>query len=892
MVVNSAMGTKRFSHVEREDLIHNKEISMDAKIIKCFIASPSDVQEERKECDEVVESLNRALGDSLNIHLETIRWEKDAHAAIGTDGQAVINEQLHPEDADFFIGIFWTRFGAPTPRAESGTEEEFERAHKRWQETHSNKIQFYFKEANPSYGTLDGEQFDKVKKFRDKISLCGCFYKGFKSKEEFSKFLYEALQAEVISMVKKNMNDAEAESIQRHLDNELHNSLSVFSNPDIVWIDRKICENQNFTHSLAESYDKAYDAMELINSDESCVIKAPPQHGLTCLAHYLRSEAWRQHKVYVYIDAETIKLRKLDDAIQEQLDMFKTTKITGIIIDAWKPDMVNAQKIIELLSAKYPKARLIIMMSALESLQALKMTPVKIDRRLKCLHLLPLAKSGIRKAVASCVSRFNADENSVLNKIVLNMEALNIHRTPMNCWTLLKVAEENFDIGPVNRTEMLERVLFILFNLNDIPSYTTKPDAKDCECVLGGFCEMLIKEFRTDFTEDEFRKSTSSFITRQLIDVDINLLWSILTANKIIVHVYGSYYRFGASFWLFYFAAKRMELDGAFKDYVLSEKHYAQYPEIIEFYTGSGRDKADVLKLLDEDLIVTRDIMVSKLDFPRDFNPLDALMWRSSKNDADHMHKIITDAVNKSSVPDDIKDCYADKNYNLARPYDQSIHNYVEGASFFQFIQQIRALSRALRNSDYVAPELKLKILQHIISGWIEIARVLFFMTPSLTTLGRAYFEGYGFYLDDTFKKGEPTDNELFVRILQECPHNVISLVKDDLSSQRQASLLYKWENTNDNAFAYHLYILYLIAEQPRGWEKRVQLYLSTLDSNSFYLLNTLGALRYYKTYGYISVTTEQQMGDLIKSCLVKHFRCSASSIPQKDIPENVNKDE
>jgi hypothetical protein len=267
-------------------------------------------------------------------------------------------------------------------------------------------------------------------------------------------------------------------------------------------------------------------------------------------------------------------------------------------------------------------------------------------------------------------------------------------------------------------------------------------------------------------------------------------------------------------------------------------------------------------------------------------------MWRSSKDDADHRQKIINDAVNKSSVPDDIKDCYADKSYNLAKPYDQSIHNYVEGASFFQFIQQIRALSRALRNSDYVTPELKLQILQHIISGWIEIARVLFFMTPSLTTLGRAYFEGYGFYLDDAFRKGEPTDKELFVRILQECPHNVISLVKDDLSSQRQTSLLYKWEASNHNAFAHHLYILYLIAEQPRGWDNRVQLYLSTLDSNSFYLLNTLGALRYYKTYGYISVTTEQQMGKLIKSCFAKHFRCSTSSISQKEIPENVNKDE
>ncbi len=865
---------------------------MDAPIIKCFVASPSDVQEERIVCDEVVASINRSLGDSLNIRLETVRWEKDAHPAIGTDGQAIINDQLHPEDADFFIGIFWTRFGGATPRAESGTEEEFELAYKRWQETHSNKIQFYFKEDKPEFATLDGDQFEKVKIFREKISACGCLYKTFKKKEEFSKILSEALHKEIVGMYVKTLSNAEAESLQRHLDKELHDALSIYSNPDIVWIDRKVCESQHFSHSLIESYDQGYDACRLLDTEDSCVIKAPPQHGLTCLAYYLRSEAWKRRKAYVYVDAETIKLRKLDEVIQEQLDMFRTTNISGILIDAWNPDMQNAQKILELINTKFPDVKIIVMMSSLEPLQALTMNPIKIDRELKCLHLLPLAKSGIRKAVASCGARFNSDENSILNKIVLNMEVLNIHRTPINCWTLLKVAEENFDIGPVNRTEMLERVLFILFNLNDIPSYTTKPDAKDCECVLGNFCAKLIQDGRTDFTEEEFRENTTSFINKSLIDVNIGLLWNILTENKIICHLYGAYYRFSASFWLYFFAAKRMEMDNAFKDYVLRKPHDNYFPEIIEFYTGSGRDKAEVLKKLDEDLATIHSKMMAKLDFPKDFNPLDALMWQPSKDDADHMHKLINEAVKKSNVSNEIKDSYADKTYDMTKAYDQSIHRYLEGTSFLEFVQQIRALSRALRNSDYVAPEIKLQILQHIIAGWLEIARVLFFMAPSLARLGRAFFEGYGFYLDDDFRKGEPTAKELFVSILQACPHNVISLVKDDLASQRQSSLLYKWEETNQNELARHLFILYLIAEQPRNWENKVQVYLSSLSGNSFYLLNTLSALRFHKKYGYLSATSEQHMANLIKVCFAKHFNCPIAKIGAKDIPENINRDE
>jgi hypothetical protein len=79
---------------------------MNVKLLKCFIGSPSDVSEERKACDEVIAAINREVGDEKGVRLETIRWEKDSHPAIGDDGQAVINAQLHPENADFFIGIF------------------------------------------------------------------------------------------------------------------------------------------------------------------------------------------------------------------------------------------------------------------------------------------------------------------------------------------------------------------------------------------------------------------------------------------------------------------------------------------------------------------------------------------------------------------------------------------------------------------------------------------------------------------------------------------------------------------------------------------------------------------------------------------------------------------
>ena len=860
---------------------------MDAKIIKCFVASPSDVQEERDACDEVVESINRSLGDTLNVRLETVKWEKDAHAAIGTDGQAVINEQLHPEDADIFIGIFWCRFGSPTPRSGSGTAEEFDRAFSRWQKEQSNRIQFYFKTAAQQLDKIDCEQLEKVKAFKNKIAgECGCLYREFNDLEEFKSLVRTAIIAEIENWQKENAPRSEKDgSIQAELDQELENALSLYSHQEIIWIDRKFCDSEDAdVTSLADTHSKGKDVRVLLEGSESYVVKAPPQYGLTCLAYFLRAEAWKQGKAWIYIDATTAKLRKIDEIVQFETAKFGGAPITGVIIDSWNSISSSGQKILELLSAKLPQVKTIVMQSSLDRIQLLKSTPTKLPSTFKVVHLLPLAKHDVRKAVNACGNRFIDDEDSMLNKIVLNMEVLNIHRTPMNCWTLLKVAEGDADLGPINRTEMLERVLFVLFNL-DLPKYTAMPDVQDCERLLGIFCERLVRDERTDFSEEEFRKCSSEYIQKKLIDIDIYALWKILSDNKIVVNVCGNIYRFGASFWLFFFAAKQMEIEDEFKSYIFKEKRYAQYPEIIEFYTGCGRDKEDVLQLLDNDLLSTREIMSSKLGFQKSFNPLNLLSWRSSKDDAEKMQKDINEAVERSKVSNEIKDFYADKSYNFSRPYDQSIHRYVEGASFYLFIQQLRALSRALRNSDYVAPDVRLKILQHIIAGWSEIVRVMFFMTPVLATAGQAFFEGYGFRLDNDFRIGDPSEKEMFVRVLQACPHNVIWMLKDDLASPRQAPLLYKWDEENAPDIARHLFALYLIHVQPRDWDKRIRSYIGTLPVNSFYLLNVLYALQYQFKYGYATAENEGYIKILIKACIARHQQCNVKVVNDSVVP-------
>ena len=155
-------------------------------LLQVFVASPSDVIAERKILEEVVNEFNITWGDTQKVRLELLKWETHARPGFGEDAQDVINKQIGDE-YDMFLGIMWGRFGSPTNRSESGTEEEFNKAYSRFKTApNSLQIMLYFKDAGLSPGQIDPEQLGKVQKFRNKISSeLGGLYHLFENTEEF-----------------------------------------------------------------------------------------------------------------------------------------------------------------------------------------------------------------------------------------------------------------------------------------------------------------------------------------------------------------------------------------------------------------------------------------------------------------------------------------------------------------------------------------------------------------------------------------------------------------------------------------------------------------------------------------------------------------------------------
>ena len=156
-------------------------------ILQVFIASPSDTAEERKVLDEVVDEFNLTWGDSNSIALELVKWETHSYPSMGDDAQDVINKQIGGT-YDIFLGLMWGKFGTPTNRAESGTEEEFNTAYSRRVDNGENvQIAFYFKDAGIPPSKMDINQLQKVSDFKERLSdECGILYQQFKTIDEFT----------------------------------------------------------------------------------------------------------------------------------------------------------------------------------------------------------------------------------------------------------------------------------------------------------------------------------------------------------------------------------------------------------------------------------------------------------------------------------------------------------------------------------------------------------------------------------------------------------------------------------------------------------------------------------------------------------------------------------
>jgi HEAT repeat protein len=169
-------------------------------VLTVFLASPSDLEEERRIARETVERVNRVTGRRVDWHIELLGWE-DTLPGHGRP-QALINKDV--DSCDLFVGILWRRWGQPTGEYSSGFEEEFTRALKRRRDMGKPQIWLFFKAVDEDSAKDPGEQLTKVLLFKnDQIQRKELLFKEFKDPHGWRDLIYDDLICYVLDIARK-----------------------------------------------------------------------------------------------------------------------------------------------------------------------------------------------------------------------------------------------------------------------------------------------------------------------------------------------------------------------------------------------------------------------------------------------------------------------------------------------------------------------------------------------------------------------------------------------------------------------------------------------------------------------------------------------------------------
>jgi predicted MPP superfamily phosphohydrolase len=679
-------------------------------------------------------------------------------------------------------------------------------------------------------------------------------------------------QSPHLSTIPKSM-PAHKDGVYEYLTNQLHESLLAFPSQPEVWVDPIISNCSEYDRD--QKCETKITIADIIDNPRSIIIKAPPQFGLTCLAHRLAQQAWQREPGSLWLCLDSRMLTPSQSTIKRVTNKnlqnigCNFEDIKCVILDSWQIDEKNSYKILKYTCEYFDGIPVVVMQSVNNIGIITSQQEERIERKFEYLYLWALSREHIRTVVNSYNDkRHIGDEDAVILKVVSDIDALNIHRTPLNCLTVLKASEVDFDESPVNRTEMLRRVLFLIFNADDIPTYKTKPDMKDCEFVLGYFCEILLRSNEFFFSRENFIYALNGFCRKCVMALDVERVFDVLFKNHIIVS-FGSYFCFKFTYWIYYFLAQRMHHDDEFTKFIYLNMHYARFPEVIEFYTGIDRRREDALNVLIVDLQRGNSAVQKMCGLPDDINPYKFIQWKPAPRELEMMQDEVRNGVSSSNLPETIKDRYADKDYDKRCPYHQDVRNILAGDSLISLMLSMKAAARALRNSDYVNPTVKRALLREIMSGWKEITKVLFVLSPLLTEKGSASLDGsISFVLSENFSENlESRFREILIRI----PYNIVNWYKDDIYSEKMGPLLFEHVAREDDAIKKHELIMLLIAQRPRGWEDPVKKYIEENNKNSYYLYDITVMLRHQYEYSYASPSELKGIEYLIKMSAVKH---------------------
>lgn len=664
-----------------------------------------------------------------------------------------------------------------------------------------------------------------------------------------------------------NVNLRIMDPIMMKLNDKYKETMAIYGNQPFLWLERFFSIDR-FDRSYRFSKKDLYNEADIISARRNLKIITPAQYGLSSFAWHFLLKLWKEKReLGIYLDCGLIRKGVVEKVVNAQLAYFEVNEkdVKWIIFDNWAVSNKAAKQILEKTIQIFPDVPILILCPMLEKALIESEIVATSEFDFVNLYMAPLQTHQIRAIVEVYNKQKNIGEDDiVLKRLDDDIQNFNMHRTPLNCITLLEVFSNSFDDNPVNRTSVIERILRIIFENEEVPNFKSLPDVKDCEFVIGFYCEQMIRKESFYFSGKEFCNTLYDFCRGQKITLDINYLFEILLNNHIICQYDIDTYGFRFTYWVYYFAAMRMTKSEDFTNFILCNENYAHYPEVMEFYTGSDRTRNNAATIITNDIIRITSTVHDNIGMPENLNPFSRLKLNISDEQVEKAVQQLDENLQKTKLPNDIKDAIVDNQYNPSSPFHQSVYKVFENYSVNYLQEIISIASKVIRNSDYINPENKEKLFDAITKAWFDTIRVIYLMAPALAKDGIAGYDGFKLTLADSFEEYKDDPKRLLIQVIAAIPFNIIKWYKDDFFSAKLADLIFEKICSETNVVIKHILICIIIHEQPEGWHVVVRKYLSEKDSKSYYFGNTIETLTSMYANGIMSEANVARVKELI----------------------------
>ncbi|WP_312301015.1 DUF4062 domain-containing protein [Chryseobacterium sp.] len=260
-----------------------------------FLGSPSDLDTERTEINNIISELNISYASRNSINLDLIKWE--THSAPGisqTYTQDLINKDIG-DDYDIFIGMIWQKFGTKTEVANSGTEEEFLRAVKRFKSGENLQILFYFKTVPPlSLDQINIEELNRINNFKEILKENNILYWNFNTVEELKTLLRMHIPRRIDDLNSKaNYNiSKEVAEIENNLQekDELLETKDDFGLLDYIFqLEDYLADSNIALTNISESTVKIGEDLQKKAEEITRISKLPNPNKITVIEYFKRT---------------------------------------------------------------------------------------------------------------------------------------------------------------------------------------------------------------------------------------------------------------------------------------------------------------------------------------------------------------------------------------------------------------------------------------------------------------------------------------------------------------------------------------------------------------------------------------------------------------------------